>query len=53
MARGKQLSREEMMDEVIKKYGFEHEITILFCKGCEDEHVSYSRIKSVFVMLMA
>lgn len=52
MARGKQLSREEMMDEVIKKYGFEHELTILFCKACE-ECESYSKIRWAYIMLMA
>lgn len=32
-------TREQMMNEVIRKFGFEHETTILFCKLCETEGV--------------
>lgn len=46
------MTREEMMDNVIKKYGFESEITILFCKACE-ECDSNSKIRETFRMLMA
>ena len=46
---------EKMMDKIIKKYGFESELTILFCetiedyfKGLEDLEV----VKSDFIFLM-
>ncbi len=45
-------SREEMMDDVIRRYGFEAEITILFCKACE-ECISNSTIRWIYLMLMA
>jgi hypothetical protein len=31
----KKMTREEMMDRVIKKFGFEADITIQFCTLCE------------------
>ncbi len=46
------ITREEMMDEVIKKYGFESEITILFCKACEECN-SNSKIRWTYIMLMS
>ena len=46
------LTREEMMDKVIKKYDFESEITILFCKACE-ECDSNSKIRWTYIMLMS
>jgi len=46
------MTKEEMMDKVIKKYGFESEITILFCKICE-KCDSNSTIRWTYIMLMA
>lgn len=31
------MTKEEMMDNVIRKYGFESEEAILFCGACEDK----------------
>lgn len=30
------MTREEMMNDVIRRYGFEHPWVIQFCKQCED-----------------
>ena len=31
------MTKQEMMDNVIRKYGFESEEAILFCSACEDK----------------
>ena len=31
------MTKQEMMDNVIRKYGFESEEAILFCGACEDK----------------
>lgn len=36
------MTREAMIDEVIKKWGFENEITITFCKIAEELESDYA-----------
>lgn len=34
------MTREEMMDKVINKFGFEHEYTLWFCRLAENPTIS-------------
>lgn len=43
--------REEMMMAIIRKYGFENEITIAFCEVCEDEKSTMAEIENIFEIL--
>ena len=45
------MSREKMMDNVIKKFGFEHDFTIWFCKLCEKE-ISDIQVRKFYTKLM-
>ena len=40
---------EMLMDNVIMKYGYEHELTITFCKLCE---LDIPHIYDVYILLM-
>lgn len=44
------MTREEMMDAVIKKFGFEAKETIDFCEKCEG--YGYAAIKLEYMRLM-
>ena len=46
------MSKENMMDGFIKKFGFEDELTIQFCEMCEDEKVSYERVAFIYAVII-
>lgn len=46
------MTRETMIDEVIKKWGFENEITITFCKIAEELESDYA-VENMFIVVMA
>ena len=43
------MTKEQMMAEVIKARGFEEEITIWFCKLCEENKLSKERLEDAMV----
>ena len=43
------MTKEQMMNEIIKTRGFEDEITIWFCKLCEENKLSEERLKDAMV----
>lgn len=45
------MTREEMMDEVISRYGFEAAETIWFCRLAEDETVSIEALSRAMAYL--
>lgn len=47
------MTREEMMNAVIKQYGFESNITITFCVLAEDSTVETTELRKAFDALMA
>lgn len=47
------MTREEMMDMVIRQYGFESNITITFCVLAEDSSVSDEELRKAFDTFMA
>ena len=47
------MTREEMMDNIIKQYGFESNITITFCALAEDATVATTELQKAFDALMA
>ena len=47
------MTREEMMDMIIKQYGFESNITITFCVLAEDATVATTELQKAFDALMA
>lgn len=46
------MTREEMMDNVIRKFGFEVKETISFCRMCERRNVANERIEARYKELM-
>lgn len=46
------MTREEMMDNIIKQYGFESNITITFCGLAEKGNLSDSMLRKVYDELM-
>ena len=46
------MTREEMMDNVIRKFGFEVKETINFCRMCERGNVTNERIEVRYKELM-
>lgn len=47
------MTREEMMDAVIRQYGFENATTIIFCVLAEDATVATTELQKAFDALMA
>ncbi len=50
------MTKEEMMNDVIRKYGFEHPWVILFCELCEeweDEKVRNEGLENLYIIMMA
>ena len=47
------MTREEMMDMVIRQYGFENATTITFCALAEDATVATTELQKAFDALMA
>ena len=47
------MTREQMMDEIIRQYGFECGITIAFCTLAEDSTVSDTDLRKAFDVLVA
>ena len=45
------MTREEMMEVTIKKYGFEGKETIWFCQLAEDETISLEMLQNAMVCL--
>ena len=45
------MTREEMMDKIIRKYGFEAEETLWFCRLAEDETISLESLLCAMVCL--
>lgn len=46
------MTREEMMNMIIKQYGFESNITITFCTLAEDSTVSDADLRKAFDAFM-
>lgn len=46
------MTREEMMDEVIRTRGMEDEKTIWFCGLCEDSSLTDSALFSAFIVAL-
>lgn len=46
------MTREEMQDAVIKKYGFESLLTIEFCRKCDNKEYPIGTIEKIFSSLM-
>lgn len=44
------LTKEQLMDLVIKNYGFENPFTVEFCRECEKDD---SNIAELYIMLIA
>lgn len=42
------MNKETMMNNIIKKFGFESDITISFCKACECEIVTYKELEKSY-----
>lgn len=49
--RSNDMTREQMMDKIIKKYGFEDERTIWFCNLCEDKTATDYIIENAYIVL--
>lgn len=45
------MTREQMIDEVIKMFGFENEWTIWFCELAEDENITEDALSMALVTL--
>lgn len=49
------MAREEMMSDIIRRYGFEHPWVIQFCKFCdewEDKKVYNEGLESLYIAMM-
>lgn len=46
-------NREQMMNDVCKRLGLEHEYTIMFCKMCEDTSINNSVILNAYIVGMS
>lgn len=46
------MAREEMMNNVIKMYGFEDNITIAFCMYAEDPRTTQERVEQIYRKLV-
>lgn len=46
------MTREEMMDKVIEKYGFENNTTLTFCKIAEEWESDFA-VENMFIVAMA
>ena len=47
------MTREQMMNEIIRQYGFENATTITFCALAEDASVATAELQKAFDALMA
>ena len=47
------MTKEQMMDKVIKTRGSEDEITIWFCKLCEENKLSEERLEDAMIASLA
>lgn len=45
------MTREEMMDKVIRKYGFENNITLAFCEIAEEWRSDFA-VEQMFIIAM-
>ena len=46
------MTRDDMLDGIIRKYGFEHERTIKFAAMCDDPKVDTGRLAQLFIKWM-
>lgn len=46
------MTREQMMDKVVRRYGFEVEETLAFCRMCENDSFSDDEVKAIYNSLM-
>ena len=47
------MTKEQMMDKVIKTRGFEDEITIWFCQLCEENKLSKERLEDAMIATLS
>ena len=47
------MTKEQMMNEIIKTRGSEDEITIWFCKLCEENKLSKERLEDAMIASLA
>lgn len=45
------MTREQMMDNIIKKYGFEDARTVWFCNLCEDKTTTDYTVENAYIVL--
>ena len=45
-------NREQMMNDVCKRFGLEHEWTIMFCVMCENTDINDEYIEDTYNMMM-
>ena len=45
------MTREQMMDNIIKKYGFEDVRTVWFCNLCEDKTTTDYTVENAYIVL--
>lgn len=46
------MTRTDMLDGIIRKYGFEHPRTIKFAAMCEDPKTNTSKLAQLFIQWM-
>lgn len=46
------MAREEMMDNVIRMYGFEDNVTIAFCMYAEDPRATQESVEQIYKRLV-
>ena len=46
------MARTEMMDNVIRKYGFEDNVTIAFCMYAEDPRATQESVEQIYKKLI-
>lgn len=50
MSRKEKSLLEELIDDVVRKYGFENAVTINFCQVCEDIENAKKEIEDAFYL---
>lgn len=45
------MTREQMMDNIIKKYGFEDARAVWFCNLCEDKTTTDYTVENAYIVL--
>ena len=47
------MDKKEMLNNVVRTYGMENEMTILFFKLAEDEEVGFEMLKKMYYLIMS